>query len=126
MHLIIGATGPTGSQALADLVADGQPTRAIVREASKLSTTPNEVIDGSVQNPGTLRKAMTDVACLYLSLGSFPGQEDAELATISATQATDVAKIVKLSGPSAGPASPVAIARMHGRIETAITDAGGD
>lgn len=124
MYLVIGATGRTGAAALDFLISRGVRARALVRDVSKIGirglTDTAEVVEGSVHHAGDLDKAMRDVACVYLSMGNFPGQEAVELKIIEAAAAAGVRKIVKLSAPTAGPSSPIAIARMHGRIEAAI------
>lgn len=124
MFVVIGATGRTGAQVLEDLTAEGAPVRALVRDASKLrqnaANRQTEVVEGSFQDTAILASAFKDATSVYLSLGNFPGQEDTELGIVHAAKTAGVRKIVKLSGPSAGRDSPVAIARMHGRIEAAI------
>ncbi|MCA1259471.1 NmrA family NAD(P)-binding protein [Nitratireductor aquimarinus] len=101
-----------------------------MRDASKLRQNthkrPIEVVEGPFQDPAVLAAAFRDATGIYLSLGNFPGQEDMELGIVHAAKLAGVRKIVKLSGPSAGPSSPVAIARMHGRIEAAIKACGFD
>ena len=124
MYLIFGATGRTGAEVLKNLILKKVPVRVFVRDAAKLDLATQdevpEIIEGAVQDSNLLAHAMSGVSCIYLSMANFPGQEEVEMGIVKAAKIAGVKKIVKLSGPSAGPKSLVAIARMHGRIEAEI------
>ncbi|GAA2986128.1 NAD(P)H-binding protein [Actinokineospora diospyrosa] len=122
MILVIGGTGTTGRAVLHTLHGRGLPTRALVRAASDLPPSVEQVI-GDAADPGALRAVLTGVSGVFLAMGNGPRQEEVELGVVAETARARVEHLVKLSAP--GPAdSPVAIARLHHRVEDAVRATG--
>ncbi|GAA3029942.1 NAD(P)H-binding protein [Actinokineospora globicatena] len=120
MILVIGGTGTTGRAVLQSL--HGVPTRALVRTPGSLPPGVEQVV-GDAADPGSLRAALTGVSGVFLAMGNGPRQEEIELGVVAEAARAGVDHLVKLSAP--GPAdSPVAIARMHHRVEDAVRASG--
>ncbi|WP_229712899.1 SDR family oxidoreductase [Streptomyces fuscichromogenes] len=71
--LVVGATGSIGRLVVAESIARGHITRALVRDASKARRSlPNEaqITVGDVTRPDTLAQAVADVDAVVLTLGS--------------------------------------------------------
>ncbi|MFF8195077.1 SDR family oxidoreductase [Streptomyces bobili] len=71
--LVAGATGSIGRLVVAESIARGHTTRALVRDAAKaerLLPTETQVVVGDVTRPETLSKAVADVGAIVLTLGS--------------------------------------------------------
>ncbi len=130
MHLVIGATGRTGRAALSALLETGENVRAVLRDPKKINHLPHapglDFVFGDIRDMTVLAQSMQGIEVVYLSLSNGPTQEATETAIVDVAHAQGVRKIVKLSGPTAGPKSQIAIARMHGRIEARIRDLGFD
>jgi len=74
--LVVGATGSIGSLAVAESLAAGHRTRALVRDQAKAHRLlPHEadVVVGDVTRPETLAAAVDGVDALVLTLGSDGG-----------------------------------------------------
>ncbi|WP_026422125.1 SDR family oxidoreductase [Actinokineospora inagensis] len=120
MIVVIGGTGTTGRAVLHALGARGVPTRALVRTPGRLPAHIDQIV-GDAADPDSLRAALTGATGVFLAMGNGPRQEEIELGVVAA--AAHVHHLVKLSAPQVDN-SPVAIARMHHRVETAIRTAG--
>ncbi|MBM7773932.1 uncharacterized protein YbjT (DUF2867 family) [Actinokineospora baliensis] len=122
MILVIGGTGTTGRAVLHTLHAHGVPTRALVRTPRDLPPGVQQIV-GDAADPGPLRAALTGVASVFLAMGNGPHQEAIESGVVTEAARAGVGHLVKLSAP--GPAdSPVAIARLHHRVEDAVRASG--
>ncbi|PPK62367.1 NAD(P)H-binding protein [Actinokineospora auranticolor] len=117
MIVVIGGTGTTGRAVLRGLRAQGVPTRALVRTPTDLPGV--EQVIGDAADPGAVRAALTGAAGLFLAMGNGPRQEAIELGVVDEAARARVGHLVKLSAP--GPEnSPVAVARLHHRVEEAV------
>jgi nucleoside-diphosphate-sugar epimerase len=70
LRLVLGSTGSIGSAIVNELTAAGKPVRALVRspaKANKVFTNSNkvELVEGSVDDPLTLKKAFDGVEIFY-------------------------------------------------------------
>ncbi|GAA3882369.1 SDR family oxidoreductase [Saccharothrix violaceirubra] len=120
MILVIGGTGTTGRAVLRSLSV---PTRALVRRPGGLPPGVEQVV-GDAADPGPLRAALTGVSGVFLAMGNGPRQEAIELGVVAEAARAGVDHLVKLSAPSAAADSPVAIARLHHRVEEAVRASG--
>ncbi len=69
--LIIGATGPTGQQLVAQAAAAGHAATALVRDAARARFAPSvRKAEGDVLDPGSLARAVADQEAVVCSLGS--------------------------------------------------------
>lgn len=71
--LVVGATGSIGRHAVAEAIAAGHRTRALVRDTAKArSVLPSqaEIVVGDVTRPETLTAAVDGVDAVILTLGS--------------------------------------------------------
>ncbi|WP_018684447.1 NAD(P)H-binding protein [Actinokineospora enzanensis] len=120
MILVIGGTGTTGRAVLQAL--RGVPTRALVRGSGNLPPGVGRVV-GDAGDLGAVRAALTGVSRVFLAMGNGPRQEEIELGVVAEAARAGVDHLVKVSAP--GPVdSPVAIARLHHRVEEAVRESG--
>ncbi len=134
MILVIGATGTTGGAVLRRLHGLGVPVRALVRPGTdgptRAGRTPPgpwpgvPVVTGDAGDPRSLRAATDGAAQVLLAMGNGPRQLEYELAVVDAAVAAGVEHLVKVSAPVVGPDVPVAVARLHHRVEQAVVAAG--
>ncbi|MFC8662248.1 SDR family oxidoreductase [Streptomyces sp. NPDC057199] len=70
--LVVGATGGIGRLVVAEAIAQGHTTRALVRDAAKARQLPAEaqIVVGDVTRRTTLSAAVADVDAIVLTLGS--------------------------------------------------------
>jgi uncharacterized protein YbjT (DUF2867 family) len=123
--LVMGATGTVGGAALDALHAAGTEPLALVRNAQRAvqvldHRTPFRVADFA--NEGSVRAALQGVDAVLLCSAHGPAMRDQQMAAIRAIAATDVNRVVKISG------SPVSVSsdsssgtgRDHFAIEKAL------
>ncbi|HEX8528739.1 MAG TPA: SDR family oxidoreductase [Cytophagales bacterium] len=125
--LVLGATGKVGSAVIRSLIAKQVPVKALVRDPAKARDVLPEgvaLLAGDLEQPATLQKAMKGVEKVFLATPNTLWQVAAEKAVIDAARAAGVQHVVKLSGGSAHPASPVRIARWHGEVERYLEASG--
>ncbi len=70
MQLVLGSTGSLGSAIVNELTSSGRPVRALVRspaKARKVFSSPDkvELVEGSVEDVGTLQKAFDGVEVFH-------------------------------------------------------------
>ena len=125
MILVIGGTGKTGRAVLDALSATDLPVRALVRPTSSAPLPPavHRTI-GDAGDHGDLRRALDGVDQVFLAMANGPRQEAVELGVVRAAAEAGVHHLVKVSAPVVGPDVPVAIARMHHRVEQAAVAIG--
>ncbi|WAP60277.1 SDR family oxidoreductase [Streptomyces sp. S465] len=125
MILVTGATGRIGSEAVRLLAGRDLPTRALVRDTSRVpkdgAWSGAEVAVGDFDRPHTLDEAMRGVGTLLLISPSLPGQE---IAVIDSAARQGVQHIVKITNHKATPDSPVDRRRDHARIEAHLRASG--
>ncbi len=132
MKLVIGAHGTVGRSVVRGLAELGEPIRALVRSAHAhpawssdgASHAQVEVLVGSAGHTAVLDCALRDVDAVFIAIGNSPEQETIERTVIDACAAAKVARFVKVSAPYVAADVPVAIARMHGRLEQHATELG--
>jgi uncharacterized protein YbjT (DUF2867 family) len=125
--LVLGATGKVGSAVVKSLIEKEVPVKALVRDPAKaqaLLPAGVALLAGDLEQPASLQRAMRGVAKVFLATPNTLSQVATEKAVIDAARAAGVQHVVKLSGGSAHPASPVRIARWHGEIERYLEASG--
>lgn len=123
MILVTGASGRIGSETVRMLAERRQPTRALVRDASRAPATATEVAVGDFDRPATLDAAMSGVETVVLVSPSVPAQE---IAVIDSAARHGVKHVVKITNHKATPDSPVARRRDHAAIEAHLRATGLD
>ena len=68
--LVAGASGAIGSEIVRELQSRGSRVRALVRDPSRLTTEPDEIFVGNLQNPRTLEGACEGVEAVVSSAGA--------------------------------------------------------
>jgi uncharacterized protein YbjT (DUF2867 family) len=125
MIFVIGATGTVGQHVVNGLRSSDRQVRALVRPASEhhaytlfaSASDRVELVAGSADDRTALDAALIDVDSVFLAMRNTPEQERIERMVIDACAHANVATLVKVSAPHVEPDVPVAVARMHGRIE---------
>jgi uncharacterized protein YbjT (DUF2867 family) len=118
MILVTGATGTVGSEAVRLLSARHQPTRALVREPSRVRhhdalSDEIEIVVGDFERPDTLDVALTGVDTVILVSPAVPAQE---IALIDSAVRQGVGHIVKITSKASAD-SPVERRRGQTQIE---------
>ena len=128
MILVTGATGLNGSELVRRLSAMGIPVRALVRSATRaqgLSSLPEvEIVEGDMERPETLTRALQGVDRAMLISSSDPMMLEVQSNFIEAARKAGVKHVVKLSGIMPDLDSPFRFARMHGEIERRLEASG--
>lgn len=114
MILITGATGTVGLGLTAELLAEGVPFRALVRDprrAARVLGPEVDMVEGDYEKPETLRAALTGIERLFLISPLTPRLADQERNMIDAAARAGVEHVVKLSTLGVlrdvdGPSSP--------------------
>jgi uncharacterized protein YbjT (DUF2867 family) len=127
--LIVGATGTVASPLTKQLLADGVPVRALVRDSDKarnvFGDAPGlEVVVGAFNNQNVLEEALDDVELAFLSLGSSPLQVQLEKGFIDAAASANLPQLVKISTSDARHESLVPVGRWHAEIEDHLRASG--
>ncbi|MBZ0253532.1 MAG: NAD(P)H-binding protein [Candidatus Methylomirabilis sp.] len=130
--LVTGANGTVGRALVKRLVDDGWQVRGLVRSeaaAKELEGSGAEVVVGAIDNAGTLRKCVTDVATVFHLVGSMEEMDEdkAEFANSISTYKLAIAanvsaapRLIFLSVLGASPGSTNLFLRTKGRGEQAI------
>src|SRR5688500_11122388 len=108
--LVTGATGTVGAQVVRALAERGVRARAFVRDrerAARRLGSEVELVEGDFADRASVARAMRGAERIFLACGNVPEQVQHERAAIDAAAAAGVRRVVKLSGPSAAPGSPV-------------------
>jgi uncharacterized protein YbjT (DUF2867 family) len=124
MILVTAATAPVGRSIVEQLVAAGEPVRALTRDPGKAGLPAGaEVVAGDLSDPASLAAAMESVSAVFL-LAVVPGFEDGFL---GAAKDAGVHRIVFQSSGAIDDAAteqPDEIAAFHHGIEQAIRASG--
>jgi uncharacterized protein YbjT (DUF2867 family) len=121
MILVTGATGRTGSESVRLLAAQHQPTRALVRDASRAPRGHVEVAVGDFDRPETLDEAMRGIdTVILISPAAGPVQE---IAVVDSALRSGVKHIVKITNKG-GADSPIDRRRAQAQIEAHLEATG--
>jgi uncharacterized protein YbjT (DUF2867 family) len=118
MILVTGATGTVGSEAVRLLSARHHPTRALIRDPSRVAHRDEladeiEIVTGDFDRPDTLDAALDGIDTVILVSPAVPAQE---IAVIDSAVRQGVAHIVKITNKASAD-SPVDRRRGQARIE---------
>jgi uncharacterized protein YbjT (DUF2867 family) len=118
--LVTGATGTTGRELVAALLARGAPVRALVRDAGRgreLLGDGAELVEGDFDRPETVAAACEGVARVYVLTPPHPRQAEWERGVLAAAAGAGVGLVVRHSLQGADDGSPMAAARLHRQSE---------
>jgi uncharacterized protein YbjT (DUF2867 family) len=125
--LIIGATGNTGRQVLAQLPPTDVKVRALIRNPQKASLPPHiQVVPGDLTLPATLDKCLDGIDAVFLVWTAPPATVAPALERIL----KHTRRIVFLSSPHKTPhplfqgSQPNAVSALHAEIEQMIETSG--
>lgn len=122
MILLTGATGRVGKAAAAELLSQGVPFRAFIRDADKFEHAGDgvEVVVGDFTDPDSVSRAVKGVTRALIVMGNHPDQ--AELEQRFATVAADagVAHLVKVSSMEAASDARAVLPKNHFETEQHI------
>ncbi|MFD9894426.1 NmrA family NAD(P)-binding protein [Amycolatopsis sp. NPDC059027] len=125
MILVTGATGTVGSEAVRLLAAQHHPTRALVRDPSRVphsvAGSGMEIVTGDFDRPDTLDAAMRDIDTVLLISPAVPAQE---IAVIDSAARQGAKHVVKITNHKASADSPVDRRRGHARVEAHLKSTG--
>lgn len=127
MILIIGATGNVGAAVVQDLRARGVPARAFVRDRLRASARLGRDVElavGDLDDPESVREAISDVSAVFLASADGPAKVEQETGVIDAAAKAGVRRIVKCSTIGAEPGSPLPMFDWHGQIEERLRASG--
>jgi uncharacterized protein YbjT (DUF2867 family) len=125
--LVTGATGTTGRELVAALVARGAPVRALVRDAARgrdLLGDGVELVEGDFERPETVVAAFEGVERVYVLTPPHPQQADWERGVLAGARDAGVELVVRHSLQGADDDSPMAAARLHRRSERELEASG--
>jgi uncharacterized protein YbjT (DUF2867 family) len=116
--LVTGASGTIGSELVQQLRARGA-------DFAVMSSKPGPgKVYGDFADPASLRSAFAGVHTLFLLFPLTPDSFELARNAVEAAKAAGVKHIVRSSGAGADADSPVAIARLQGRIDALIQHSG--
>ena len=133
--LVTGAAGYLGNQTVKRLVADGRPTRALVRHKAKAALRLKEVADqieiveGDVTRPASLTPALAGVDCVihYVAIAMEKGGQTYEAVNyqgtvnlLKAAQSARVQRFINMSQNGASSALPYRFLASKGRAQEAV------
>ncbi|MEV5507773.1 SDR family oxidoreductase [Streptomyces orinoci] len=107
MILITGATGTIGSQVVRQLIARGEPVRAMTRNPAAARLPDEvEVVAGDFGDTASLERAVHGATAVFALSGAGPEIPDHDRALIGAARAAGVRRVVKLSSIGMAGAEP--------------------
>jgi uncharacterized protein YbjT (DUF2867 family) len=116
--LVTGASGTIGSALVQHLQQRGA-------EVAVMSSKPGAgKLHGDFADRASLQRAFKGIDTLFLLLPLVPNKIELARNAIDAAKAAGVRHIVRSSGAGADANSPVALARLQGTIDQAVTDSG--
>ena len=126
MILVTGATGTVGGEVVRQLLAAGQPVRALVRPGSAAPMPGNgaEVAVGDAGRPETLGAALRGVERMYLLLPMVPALRQWDADIIAAAGRAGVRHVVKHSNMGAQDEAGTTMQRWHRAGEMLIEKSG--
>ena len=122
--LVTGATGTVGREVVSQLLAAGEPVRALTRHPERARLDARvDIVRGDLERPETLTAALQGVDRVFsLAVGPQLGEQEASLA--QAARGADVRRIVKLSVLGAGENARRGVVSWHSAGERAIRQSG--
>ena len=127
MILVTGATGKVGSEAVRLLAARHHPTRALVRDPSRVPRNGDggtegsvEIVTGDFNRPDTLDAAMRGIDTVVLVSPAVPAQE---IAVIDSAVRQGVTHVIKVTSKASAD-SPVGRRRGQAQIEAHLETVG--
>lgn len=127
MILVIGATGNIGAEVTRLLVKDGAAVRVLARDEAKAMAALGpkvQVVQGDLEQPASLSRAMEGVERLFLVTPLHLDQVAMKSAAIQAAKQAGVRHLVMSTGIGAGPEAGVEIGRWHGRSQEEVKATG--
>jgi uncharacterized protein YbjT (DUF2867 family) len=128
MILVIGATGPTGSEATRQLLLRGEPVRALTRDRAKADAIPAlagaEIVVGDSSRPESVERAFDGVDKVYLVPPTDLGWDEMQSGLVASARRAGVRHIVKLSAIGVGPGEPSMSLSFHWKGEQEIEASG--
>jgi uncharacterized protein YbjT (DUF2867 family) len=128
MILVIGATGPTGSETVRELVLRGADVRVVTRDPAKAAQMPSlagaEIVAGDSSKPETLDGVFGDVQRVYLVPPTAPGWDGLQAALLELAKRKGVEYVVRMSAIGVGTDEPSMSLRFHWRGEQAVEASG--
>jgi uncharacterized protein YbjT (DUF2867 family) len=125
--LILGATGAVGGACVRELLARGEPFRALVRSAEKAERLRQPGLEpaiGDLEDPASLDAALEGVERALLVSPLDPRQVELQGNFIAAARRAGSVHVIKLSGLATALDSPVQSGRWHARTEQELEDSG--
>ena len=125
--LITAATGTIGAPLTRALAQSGHPVRAFVRDPGRARALLGAGVPlavGDFADRASLDRALDGVDRVFLACGNVPDQVSHECAVVDAAARAGVRRVVKLSAPRVGPASPILLERRHPQIEQHLRASG--
>ena len=128
MILVIGATGPTGSEAVRQLLLRGAEVRALTRDVAKAQAIPAlagaEIVAGDSSRADSLDGVFRGADKVYLVPPLDLGWNKMQSGLIDAARRAGVRHIVKISAIGAGPDEPSMSLSFHWQGEQEIEASG--
>jgi uncharacterized protein YbjT (DUF2867 family) len=126
--LVIGATGPTGSATVRELVRRGVDVRALTRDRAKAGAIPElagaEIAVGDSSRPETLDGVFAGAEKVYLVPPLAPGWNAMQTGLIEAARRAGVRHLVKISAIGVGPDEPSMSLTYHWQGEQELEASG--
>lgn len=127
MIAVVGATGTTGSEVVAELLRRGADVRALTRDPEKATTILGpevQIVAADFERRETLDVALRGIEAVYLLAPDSPRMVQQERIAIEAAAAAGVRRIVKQSALGADPGSPIHFLRWHAQSERLLQASG--
>src|SRR4051794_9418730 len=99
--LVTGATGRVGSRLVPRLLAEGEPTRVLVREpaaAARLRERGAEVVAGDLRDPDAVRRALDGAERVVHLAAAFRRVPDDEIAAVTRGATLDLGRAARAAG----------------------------
>lgn len=124
--LVVGATGNSGREMLAQLSSRRIRPRAMVRniKTTNLSSDTVDVVEGDLNDPKSLEKALEGITGALVTTSIHPEAEIYFSNFFQAAVHAEVDHLVKISAIGADPASPSRILRQHGKSDEQLRKSG--
>jgi len=123
---MVGATGSTGKELLAQLSDSGIRPRAMVRniKTAKLCSDNVDIVEGDLSDPRSLDKAFEGVDSAFITTSIHPDATIYFSNYFGAAVRAGVRHVVKVSAIGADPTSPSRILGQHGESDERLIKSG--